>query len=162
MVQIAHLNFGVLVADWSDPRVSGFTNNLDMVNRIAAKSPGFLHRRAMTLADERAIFGLFGQDVTGATPDRMAATLSVWDSAEALLHFTYRTAHGKFLRRKANWFLPLDRPTYVIWPVPDGHRPDLIEARARLDLMEAEGPGPEAHDFAYLEASQHAAEERWI
>jgi hypothetical protein len=35
----------------------------------------------------------------------------------------------------------------VLWWVPAGHIPSLDEALARLDLLQREGPGPEAFTF---------------
>jgi len=35
----------------------------------------------------------------------------------------------------------------VLWWVPAGHIPTLDEALSRLDLLEREGPGPEAFTF---------------
>jgi hypothetical protein len=35
----------------------------------------------------------------------------------------------------------------VLWWVPKGHRPDVEEALARLDLLRGKGPGAEAFTF---------------
>ena len=35
----------------------------------------------------------------------------------------------------------------VLWWVPEGHRPTIAEAKARLDLLRELGPTPEAFDF---------------
>jgi hypothetical protein len=32
--------------------------------------------------------------------------------------------------------------------VPKGHRPDIAEAIAKLELLKAKGPGPEAFTFS--------------
>src|SRR6266508_3127049 len=48
------------------------------------------------------------------------------------------------MRRRREWFAPHDSPHLVLWWVPAGHRPTFDEARDRLDLLAARGPGPEA------------------
>lgn len=36
----------------------------------------------------------------------------------------------------------------ALWWVPAGHRPDVAEARARLERLQRDGPTPEAFTFA--------------
>lgn len=153
-MHVAQLNWAVLRADWEDPLVAGFVDNLDRVNSVAERSPGFVWR--MSDEDMEAA-QLSPEDVFGGNP-RLASTMSVWESPEALDDFVHKTVHGAFLKRRAEWFEPIEGPTYVIWPVPAGHRPTLAEAKARLDRLAAEGPGPEAYDFPYLRARRATTE----
>jgi GNAT superfamily N-acetyltransferase len=74
----------------------------------------------------------------------MIVNLSVWTSVESLRDFVYRSAHTPFLRRRAEWFEHLDAPAVALWWVPAGHRPDIAEARARLDFLALHGPSPYA------------------
>ncbi|MBM9594107.1 DUF3291 domain-containing protein [Roseitranquillus sediminis] len=136
---IAHLNWGLLRADWDDPLVAPFVRAVDAVNAAAARAPGFVWR----LPDEDGDWSPLGDS------PRLAATLSVWKSAESLEAFVTRAVHGAFLSRRAEWFVPLDVPTYVIWPVAPGHRPTPAEGKARLDRLAADGAGPEDFDFAW-------------
>ena len=39
---LAEFNIGTLKHDWDDPRVADFANNIDRVNAIAQRSPGFV------------------------------------------------------------------------------------------------------------------------
>ena len=151
---VAQMNWGVLRADWEDPAVAGFVDNLGRVNEVAERSEGFVWR--MGDADMETA-QMNPDEIFGANP-RLASTMSVWESAEALEHFVHKTIHGGFLKRRAEWFEHQDAPTYVIWPIPAGHRPTLAEAKARLDRLAAEGPGPEAYDFAYLRARRATTE----
>ena len=41
---VAHMNYAILRHDWEDPRVAGFVDNLELVNAVAARSPGFVWR----------------------------------------------------------------------------------------------------------------------
>jgi len=143
---VAHLNVAVLRHDWDDARVAGFTDNLGRVNALAERSSGFVLRLDVP-EDKPAPADLVG--MVGAS-ERLAWTLSVWRSAEELRHYVHDTVHGAFLRRRAEWFEPLEDATYVIWPVPAGHVPTIEEGAARLAALRAHGPTPAAFDFGYL------------
>lgn len=140
---VAHFNRAILRDDWGSPAVAGFEDNIDRVNALAARSPGFVWRMPDE-AMEREQFDPRG--VLGADP-RLAATLSVWESVEALETFVHKTVHGAFLRRRDTWFVKQEGPTYVIWPVPVGHRPTIAEAVERLNLLGVKGPTDLAFDF---------------
>ncbi len=70
--------------------------------------------------------------------------LSVWESVEALRSYVYDAGHLAVLRRRREWFAPMDSAQLVLWWVPAGHRPTLGEARARLDQLDTQGPTAEA------------------
>ncbi|MEM9975449.1 MAG: DUF3291 domain-containing protein [Pseudomonadota bacterium] len=148
---IAHLNWAYLAAPWGDPAVAGFTDNVARVNATAARMPGFVARPDLS---ERQIHRLLFAPRGTFDPAREAVTLSVWESAEALEAFVYRTVHGKFVTRRAEWFLPVPGPAYVIWPIDRGHVPTLAEADAALARLECEGAGPSAFDFKWLHAQR--------
>ena len=90
------------------------------------------------------------QDPTGnATSLRpwdqdVIVNLSVWDSVESLRAYVYGAGHAGVLRRRREWFLPLQDAHLVLWWVAAGHRPTLTEAGDRLALLSAGGPGPQA------------------
>ena len=44
MPHLAQLNVGRLVAPTDDPRVAGFMGNLDRINGLGARMPGFVWR----------------------------------------------------------------------------------------------------------------------
>ena len=146
---VAHMNFGILRKGKGHPDVAEFWENVERVNAAAARSEGFIGRPDGPVSKG---VRLFAADVEGAREDTFAQTMSLWASAEALDAFVHKTIHGRFLNRRSEWFLPLEQRTYVIWPIAEGHVPDLHEARQKLDLLSAQGPGPEAYDFGYLRA----------
>ena len=153
MSTVAHLNWGTLVAPWEDPAVAEFVNNVGRVNDAAERSPGFVWRKPNDEMDAEynALEGL-------GPLDRLAATLSVWESAADLDTFVMRTIHGRFLARRENWFEPSNGPSHVVWPIEDRHRPTLNEARARVDRMIANGPTQDAYNLAWWrEHSEQAA-----
>ena len=151
---VAQMNYAVLRHDWDDPRSAGFVDNLARVNAVAERAAGFVWRMD---ADDMEHPENDPDRIFGANP-RNAATVSVWESAAALDHFVHRTLHGKFLERRGEWFEAVERPSYVIWPIPESHVPTLAEAKQRLDLLAAEGASPEAYDFAYLRARRASTE----
>ncbi len=143
---VAHMNYAVLRQDWDDPRVAEFVDNVERVNGIAARSPGFVWR----ISDEEMEQAPNNPHLVFAENPRNAVTVSVWETAEDLKNFVLRTVHGKFLKRREEWFEAIDRPSYVIWPLPVGQCPTLVQAKEKLDLLAAEGPSEAAYDFEYM------------
>ena len=155
---IAEFNIGTLAHDWDDPRVADFVNNLDLVNGIAERSPGFVWR--MTDDDMDAAQN-DGAGVLGGNP-RTASTLSVWESAETLGHFVWNTVHKRFWDRRGEWYDETEQtgPRLVMWWVPAGHRPTIEEAKARLDHLAREGESDHAFGWAHLKAAAKPAKGR--
>ena len=83
VTHIAQMNWGILRADWDDPSVAEFVENLDRVNRIAMRSPGFVW---MMPEEEMDAAQNDAEGVFGGNP-RTASTLSVWETPQALDHF---------------------------------------------------------------------------
>lgn len=135
-MHVAELNVGRTVAPIDDPAMADFVDNLVRINTLGDASPGFVWR----LQDE------FGAATTVRAYDdpRMIINLTVWETIEALRAFTYRSGHVEYLRRRREWFVPLDGPSLVLWWVPAGHHPTVEEARARLERLASDGPGPAA------------------
>jgi hypothetical protein len=130
---IAQLNIGRFRYETDDPRMADFMNNLERINALAERSPGFVWRYT---------------DATGNATDtrpydgdpRMAVNLSVWESVEALEKFVWQTVHTRVYARKHEWFEKLDGAYFVLWHVPPGHRPSVREAIERLEHLNAHGP----------------------
>jgi catalase (peroxidase I) len=141
---IAQLNIGRVRHPLDDPRMADFMNNLERVNALAERSPGFVWRYA---------------DASGNATDtrpfaddpRMMINMSVWESVEALEKFVWQTVHTRFYGRKHEWFEKLDGAYFVLWHVPAGHRPRVQEAIERLEHMKAHGPSP--HAFGWQDAA---------
>jgi hypothetical protein len=80
--------------------------------------------------------------------DLLLVNLSVWGSRGALTAFVFRhDGHAAALRRRRACFEPAGEPMVVCWWVEEGHRPDLGEARARLEHLRAHGPTGYAFAF---------------
>lgn len=146
---IAELNIGRIRYPLDDPRMAEFADNLDRINRLADRAPGFVWRMA-------------GDDPTNnmdtvfdGAPD-MNLNLSVWESVEALRAFVFDTLHDRFFRRKPEWFQILAEPAFVMWEVPAGHTPTPAEAFARLEHLRAHGPTPHAWDWQSVPTPEKA------
>ena len=147
---VGHLNVALLRADWDSPVVSGFVDALDQVNAIAERSPGFVTNVGGDALDAQ----IAEYDHPLIQNPRFAATLSVWESADALDHFVHKTLHGAFLRRRGEWFEDIAKPSYVVWPIVAGHVPDLPEAMERLEYLASHGPTDRAFDLAWARTQE--------
>jgi hypothetical protein len=136
--QLAQLNIAAMNTPFEAPEMADFVNNLERINQLADESPGFVWRLQTEEGDATALRP-FGEDTL--------VNLSVWRDVESLREFVFKSQHAGFLRRRSEWFAKLAMPYVVLWWVPAGHLPDEREAGERLQLLRAEGPGPEAFSF---------------
>ena len=136
---IAQVNIGRILAELTDPIMSGFVNRLDEINALADGSPGFVWR-LQTDEGNATYFRPF-QD------DRMLLNMSVWADVESLRRYVYQTAHREVLRQRAAWFEKLSGVYMALWWVPAGHIPGIDEAKRRLAHLEAHGPSQFAFHF---------------
>ena len=142
MSHIAQLNIGRPLHPLDDPRMSEFMRNLDRVNAIAERTPGFVWR----LKDD-------SNNATAFRPfddPKMLVNMSEWESVEALERFVWATVHKQFYNRKGAWFERLATPHFVMWPIPGGHIPDLKEAKERLDHLTKRGDSDFAFGWSHL------------
>jgi hypothetical protein len=156
MMHLAEYNFGTLRYGWDDPRSAAFVAGLDLVNGLADRSEGFVWRATdedigndgATLAD------LQPEDRARLESDGLAATLSVWQSAEALENFVWKTVHRQFYARKAEWYEAAGNGNLVLWWVAEGTRPSSAEGMARWRYMQANGNSDQAFGWSYLKEAQ--------
>ena len=143
---LAQLNIGRLRYPTDDPRMVDFMNNLDFVNGIAERTPGFVWR----LKDE-------SNNATNFRPfadPQMAINLSVWENVEAFERFVWQTVHKRFYGRRHEWFDKAEASYFVMWWVPAGHLPTVEEAKERLEHLAAHGPTEHAFGWESLPAAQ--------
>ena len=149
---LAEYNFGTLRHGWDDPRSAAFVAGLDRVNAIAAASPGFVWRATDEDpgTDVATAATLLAEDSARMEVDGFAATLSIWQSAEALEHFVWNTVHRQFYGRKAEWYDAVGNGNLVLWWVPEGSRPTEAEGMARWRYRETHGDSDHAFGWKYL------------
>ena len=142
---LAEFNIARIKYPLDDPRMREFVENVERVNGIADKLPGFVWR----LKDESG----HAMNMTVYGDPAVLPNLTVWESVEALERFVFKTVHGRFFDRRETWFGQPD-PTLVMWWVPAGHRPTLEEGVARLNHLKAHGPTDDAFGWESLPAAQ--------
>ena len=136
---LAQANIGRIRAPLEDPLMEGFRTQLDVINALADRTPGFVWRLQTEDGNAMAIRPL---------PDEfMAINMSVWESLDALQQFVYRSAHAAPLRDRKQWFEPIEGPILVLWWIPVGHIPTVAEALDRLRVLKDQGPSPDAFTF---------------
>lgn len=151
-MHLAELNVGRLLAPPGDPRVKDFIDNLDRINALAERMPGFVWR--LTGAGNNAIDLRLGGD-----PNVMV-NMSVWETAAQLETYVFGTLHAKFYRRRQEWFDLMERPHFVLWRVEEGHRPTLDEAMERLDHLTKHGPTEQAFGWAEAIGAERLRQQR--
>jgi hypothetical protein len=129
---LAQVNVGRLVAPIDSPELADFVANLEPINALGDASPGFVWRLQTDAGDATAVPVLDDAE--------MIVNLTVWESVEALADFAYRSDHKDFLRRRREWFVPMDEAYLALWWVPAGHTPTVPEAEERLLHLRAHGP----------------------
>lgn len=137
---LAQINIGRLNYPVDDPRSAEFMDNLDPINQLAETSLGFVWR----LQDESGN----ATDIRAFEDETILPNLTVWESVEALKAYVFKTDHATFLRRRREWFEPMDDlPVLTMWWVPAGHVPTLAEAKERIDYLAEHGPSSYAFSF---------------
>ena len=145
-MHLAQLNVGKARHALDGPRMADFMGNLDRINGIADRSPGFVWRLQDEVGNATGI--AFGDD-----PD-LIVNMSVWENAPALEHFVWNTLHKQFYARRAEWFGAMESNHLVMWWVPAGHTPTLAEAAERLAHLDTHGPSERAFGWESLPDQQ--------
>jgi hypothetical protein len=136
----AELNIATLLAPLEHPDNLEFVSVLEAVNRIAEVSDGFVWR----LKDDE---GRSASYVPVYEDPRVIVNLTVWESPEALRHFTYRSGHGAYFRRRTEWFEP--GAEMVCWWIRAGSIPTVEDAVERLNHLRTYGPS--ANGFLFTD-----------
>ena len=137
--ELAQINIGRMLGLSHDPQVAGFFAELDRINALADASPGFVWR---LIGD--------GNDATDLqpTPDPLVlVNMSVWEDAEALFAFVYRTAHTPVMAQRRQWFAPMEGAYQALWWIEAGTIPTVDDGLARLWLLDRFGPSERAFTF---------------
>ena len=151
--QLAQLNIARLLAPIDSPVLADFVAQLDEINALAERTPGFVWRLQTEDGNATAIRPYEDPEI--------AINMSVWENAEALHAFVYRSDHMGVMRRRREWFEHAVEAYMVLWWIPAGHIPTVAEAIERLELLRAKGPSPEAFTFRQRFPPPGARAESW-
>jgi hypothetical protein len=136
---LAQLNIARAVAPLESEQLAGFMNQLNEINELAERSPGFVWR---LIGD--------GGNATGikiSDDPLVIINLTLWESIDHLYGFVYRSNHKEVFARRFEWFERWQGPSVVLWWQPAGEIPAIDEAVRRLNLLEQLGATPEAFTF---------------
>jgi hypothetical protein len=148
-MNIAHFNYGIMIAPRDDPAVAGFVDHIDAVEAVAARTRGYV----WNMVDDIVLAAAAADRKITERPGPIICSFSVWKTVEHFEHFLHKTLHGGFLRRRGEWFVE-GQSEMVLWPVADGHIPDIEEAIDRLEQLRAEGPGQEVFTLDHVRAQR--------
>ena len=137
--ELAQLNIGVIKGPIDSPVMADFVANLDRINALAERTPGFVWRLQTDEGNATAI--------RPYEDEKIAVNMSVWRDVESLNKYVYSSEHVQIMRRRREWFEKMDTAFLVLWWVPRGHRPTVEEAKAKLEMLRAKGPTAGAFTF---------------
>ena len=159
MAKLAFYTFAVLEEAFRYQHSRGFVDRITGVFESAEQASGFVGRADSARHE--------GQDAQWGDPlatprfnarqrdarrenspdDHEAATLSLWDDLESVYAFAYYGRHAEALKKREDWFVKPEWPSFVAWWVENGQIPTWEDACSRLELLNNEGPTPHAFDF---------------
>jgi hypothetical protein len=139
MWHVAQMNVGTVRYPLDDPRIAEFMNALDQVNALADASPGFVWRLQSSQGN--------ATDILVSDNPHFLVNMSVWQNAEALFDFVYRSSHRLFMAKRRNWFEQPKGAYQVLWWIAAGATPTVEEGLERLRCLERNGPSPHAFTF---------------
>jgi hypothetical protein len=136
---LAQVNIALPREPIGSPLLADFVAQLDSINALAERSPGFVWRLQADDGNATSIKA-FGDE-------RIIVNMSVWESLESLAAYVYGGDHAAVMRQRRTWFERMREVYAVLWWVPADHRPTVIEAEERLRCLRAHGPTPFAFTF---------------
>lgn len=137
---LAQVNIGRARAALDSPVMKGFMDQLDAINALADRSPGFVWRLQTEEGDATSL-NVFGDE-------RIIINMSVWESLESLQQYVYSGDHLQVLKDKKNWFEKMPGPSLALWWIPAGEIPTIEDAKRALDAIGSDGPTSAAFSFA--------------
>lgn len=147
---LAQVNVAYALGDESDPVMARFMAQLDEINQLAERSPGFVWRYVTDSRDPNQ---------RELSDPRVLFNMSVWDGVESLHAYAYKTAHAKVFAARKQWFddwkqhvgslpeLGDGVPFLALWWIPAGEVPTPQQGLQKLRLLGTKGPHPQAFTF---------------
>lgn len=132
-----------------DPKIAEFVAQLEPINALADKAPGFVWRLQSDTGN--------ATDIAYSDDPFVIVNMSVWESMEALRNYVYRSDHVCVFRDRAKWFEKATKPNYCLWWVPAGHAPTVVKGRERMEHYQMYGATP--FSFWFLHPFPEPADE---
>jgi ribosomal protein L34 len=110
MYRLAQVNVARMLAPLSDTQMAGFVAQLDEINALADRSPGFLWRM-QTPEGNATVLRPYEDDL-------ILVNLSLWASLSDLLTFVYKSQHRKVLQQRRQWFERFNGSYLALWGFP--------------------------------------------
>ena len=146
---LAELNVGRLLAPTDDPLVAEFMANLDRINGMGKRMPGFVW-----MMEGSGEPGTGNTEASIGGDPQFVANLTVWEDVQTLENFVWNTVHRQFYERRQEWFEVLGDMHFVMWWVPAGTRPTLDQALERLEYLRDHGDSDHAFGWAFLKEAR--------
>jgi hypothetical protein len=84
---LAQINIARLIAPLDDPKIAGFVSQLEPINSVADRAPGFVWRLKSELGN--------ATDIAYNDDPFVIVNMSVWESIESLREYAYKSDHRK-------------------------------------------------------------------
>lgn len=136
---LAQINVGRTVAPIDDPRLAGFVAQLDAINALADRDPGFVWRLQSDSGN--------ATDIQVSADPNFIVNMSLWRDLESLFTYVYKTDHTKVMAQRRRWFEKPDGAFMALWWLPAGEIPTIEDGLERVALIDRRGPTPEAFSF---------------
>ena len=139
-MHLAQLNIAEAIAGMESPEMADFVANIERINQLAENSPGYIWRLTDEGGENSYSMQLFDSEY-------IVTNMSVWEDKESLFQYVYHTAHVEIFKRRKEWFGKLGTAHLVMWYIPEGHIPNIEEAKERLEHLRKHGESPYAFTF---------------
>jgi len=141
-MNIAQFNIAKIRYPLDDPRMAEFMKSIDFVNSLTDNIDGFIHR----VKDESG----YALNIKLYEDKDIVPNLTVWKNIESLKLFVFKTLHGRFMKRREEWFIPIEGPLNVLWYVEENYIPSMQEGVDRLNYFKYNGNSNYAFDWEYV------------
>lgn len=134
-MHLAQANVAFFRWPLDDPRMEGFANQIDTMNKLAESSDGFIWRYT-------GIYDPTGRESPFDNP-LLFFNLSVWRDIESLRSYVFQSEHVQMLRRKSDWVQPTGTPPLAIWWLAaNATMPTVDDAIAKFKTLERDANSP--------------------
>lgn len=146
-MRLALYTFGIFRERADDPVNDGFRARNELNFAAAERSAGFIARSGYEDGPPSWGAARYPRFYVERGDEWSPQALSLWDSIEAALAFSYHGIHAEALAHAREWFDKPSWPPYVAWWVGPDHIPQWSEAAERLEHLHDHGPTPRAFSF---------------